>query len=523
MSRRTPAMDRMTPVVSAGERLHRFHGGLRLRHNKQISCRLPLAPLPVPEELVVPLLQHRGPPAEPRVNKGQQVLKGDLLGMASGPGASVHAPTSGRVVAIEHRPMAHATGQPGPCVVLHADGEDRRGERRPLPGWRDAAPETVWAHLRAAGVVGLGGAVFPTDRKLASARAPIHTLILNGAECEPYIACDEILMRERPDRIVAGALILRHALGAERVVIAIEEGMDAAEARLRDASRDLAGGEVEVIPVPAMYPEGGERQLVQTLTGQEVPDGSYPPALGLLVQNVATAAAVRDAVLAGEPLIERVVTVTGNGVHEPRNVLARVGTPVANLVQAAGGYREGAVRLVIGGPMMGYPLASDGEPVVKATNCLLILDRDDVRPTQAEMPCIRCGDCAAVCPSRLLPQELLFQARARQWDTVSELGMSACIECGCCDAVCPSHIPLTQWFRFAKGAVRDQAREREAAARARERFEARERRRQRQQRERAERLARRKKQLADQDSRKRQIAAALERAKKRTPPSPDDR
>ena len=330
-------------------------------------------------------------------------------------------------------------------------------------------------------------------------------------------------MRERPERVVEGARSLRHALGAERVLIAIEDVMGAVEARLRAASRDLAGGEVEVIPVPALYPEGGERQLVQTLTGQEVPDGAYPPALGLLVQNVATAAAVRDAVLTGEPLIERVVTVTGNGVREPRNVLARIGTPVADLVRAAGGYREGAVRLVVGGPMMGYPLASDAEPVVKATNCLLVLDREDVRPTQPEMPCIRCGDCAAVCPSRLLPQELLFQARAQQWDTVSELGVSACIECGCCDAVCPSHIPLTQWFRFGKGAVRDQAREREAAARARERYEARERRRERQRRERAERLARRKKKLADQESRKRQIAAALERAKKRTPPSPDDR
>ncbi len=409
--------------------------------------------------------------------------------------------------------MAHVTGQVGPCVVIHTDGEDRWAELEPLLDWRDAAPENLRAHIRRAGIVGLGGAVFPTDVKAGSRGAlPIHTLVLNGAECEPYISCDEMLMREHPRQIVEGAMMLRRATGASRVVIGIEDQMGAVEKALARAARDVGGADVDVVRIPTIYPEGGERQLVQTLTGLEVPFGGYPHDLGLLVQNVATAAAVRAALLEGKPLIERVVTVTGNGVREPRNLLALVGTPVAALIEAAGGYTEDVARLVVGGPMMGYPLHSDAEPVVKATNCVLALSADDVRSTQPEMPCIRCGDCARVCPAQLLPQELNFQIRARQWDEVATLGVDACIECGCCDFVCPSHIPLVSWFRYAKGEVREQGRERAAAERARQRFEAREARLERARQEKAERLARRKRKLRDEAGRKRQIDAMLARA-----------
>jgi len=497
----------------AGDRLHRFHGGLRLRHNKKVSCRDPVVRPPLPRELVVPLLQHRGRPAAPCVRPGETVLKGQLIGVAPGRGAHVHAPTSGLVTTVEDRPMAHFTGQSGPCTVIRVDGEERWGERRSLPDWRDAAPADLRRHIRQAGIVGLGGAVFPTDLKVGARNAtPIHTLVLNGAECEPYISCDEMLMREHPRRIVEGAMMLRHAVGAERVIIGIEDQMGVVEAALARATAAVGGAEVEVVRIPTVYPEGGERQLVQTLTGQEVPEGGYPHDLGLLVQNVATAASVREAVVEGTPLIERYVTVTGNGVRHPRNFCALIGTPAAHLVEAAGGYTPDVTRLVVGGPMMGYPLAHDGEPVVKATNCLLALKAADVRPTQPEMPCIRCGDCARVCPAQLMPQELHVLARAEQWDTARALGVEACIECGCCDYVCPSHIPLANWFRYAKGQVQARDLEQAAADRARRRFEAREARLEQARREKAERMARRKRQLKDKAERKRQVAAALARA-----------
>ncbi len=279
--------DSHTPQATVRvERLHRFHGGLRLRHNKQISCREPLARPPLPERLVVPLLQHRGPPATPLVRPGQAVLKGDPLGEAPDHGARVHAPTSGIVLAIEERSMGHPTGQPGPCVVLRPDGDNRWGDRAPLSDWETATRNDLLTHLRNMGVVGLGGAVFPTDRKVETTRRrPIHTLILNGAECEPYIACDEMLMREAPRSVIEGARILRRAVGAEAVVIAIEDPMEAIGVALEAAVRDLGAERVQVVRVPALYPEGGERQLVQTLTGREVPDGGLPQDLGLLASS----------------------------------------------------------------------------------------------------------------------------------------------------------------------------------------------------------------------------------------------
>lgn len=527
-------------VIQAGDPLHAFHGGLRLRHNKAISCRHPLSRPPLPAQLVVPLLQHRGQPAEALVTPGQVVLKGDLIGRAATNGAHVHAPTSGTVEALETRGMAHVSGRPGPCVVIRPDGEERWRRLSPLSDWREADPSILLKQLRAAGIVGLGGGVYPTDEKAGSAgeRGVIETLILNGAECEPYIACDEMLMREAPERVLEGARILAAAVGARRVVLAYEDpaerrreagevvftsdsesagimGRDAtAASALQRAAERLGAGSPELIKVPARYPEGGERQLIETLTGREVPEGSLPTDMGLLVQNVGTAAAVYDAIVEGKPLIERVVTVTGNGVREPRNFLALIGTPVAHLVEAAGGYTDSVARLVVGGPMMGYPLPHDAEPVVKASNCLLALDADDIRTSQPEMPCIRCGDCVPVCPSRLLPQELQFYARGGRWDEVEALGVNACIECGCCDAVCPSHIPLAGWFRFAKGELRKQDRERVAANHARERFEAREARLAQERRAREERAARRKRKLADQAGKQAQIKAALERARR---------
>ncbi|NNL96523.1 MAG: electron transport complex subunit RsxC, partial [Xanthomonadales bacterium] len=380
-----PELTRQTR--NAGEHLHHFHGGLRLRHNKKISCTRPVERPPLPECLVVPLQQHAGGPAEAVVKAGDAVLKGDVLGInVEQRSARIHAPTSGTVQGIENRPMAHPSGLVGPCVIISPDGRDQWSSLDTLPDWKSMDPQTLSDRIRETGVVGLGGAVFPTAEKASGGRvANVHTLIINGAECEPYISCDEMLMREHPDRIIRGSCILRHACGAEKIVIAIEDQMGAVQRAFETALEASGAENVSLVKIPSIYPEGGERQLIQVLTGQEVPLGSLPADIGLVCQNVATAAAVADAVLEGHPLIERYVTVTGEGIREPRNLLALIGTPVAHLVTQCGGYTEAATRMVVGGPMMGYALASDQEPIVKASNCILVMTEDQVTPPQDEM------------------------------------------------------------------------------------------------------------------------------------------
>ena len=375
---------------AAGQRTHHFHGGVHLRHNKTISCQDPVERPPLPGLLVVPLLQHAGDMAEALVRVGDKLLKGQPIGQCQ-PCAAVHSPVSGVVEALAERPIAHPSGQPGPCVIIRPDGQENWVELKPLSDWQGASPDSLIEQIRNCGLAGLGGAVFPTHAQMRDGRdRKIHTLILNGVECEPYISCDEMLMREQPGKIILGARILRRALGAARVIIAIEDQMGAVHKALTGSAEFVTSENVAVVKVPTIYPEGGERQLIQTLTGLEVPLGGRPSDLGLVCQNVATAAAVAEAVTEGKPLIERYVTVTGNGISQPRNFRALFGTPIAHLVDCCGGYTADVARLVVGGPMMGYPLDSDSAPVVKASNCVLALTRQDLAATQPEMPCIRC-------------------------------------------------------------------------------------------------------------------------------------
>ena len=477
-------------------RLHRFHGGLKLPRHKAESTASAIRPGPLPARLVVPLLQHAGSAARPCVEPGQQVLRGDRIGVAGGErGADVHASSSGRVHAVlaadrkgagEAAVDGSASDGSDAAVVIECDGRD---EWRRLPALEQPLqqpPATLLARIREAGVVGLGGAAFPTADKLAIAR---DLLVLNGAECEPYIACDDRLLRERAEDVVQGGLLLARITGAARTVLAIEDAMPEALAAARAAVAASAAA-IEVVAVPTVFPEGGERQLIRVLTGREVPADGLPRDIGVLVQNVGTAAAAWRAAALGEALTSRIVTVTGVGVRDPGNFEVRFGTSVADLVAAAGGYTEAAARLVIGGPMMGQALAHDGHAIGKASNCVLVLGAEDVRDPAPMLPCIRCSACARVCPAQLLPQQLYAFIGAGQWARTADHGLDACIECGCCDLVCPSHLPLVEWFRFGKSELHARAAESALAAGARERFEARQRRTAREDEERAARRAR---------------------------------
>jgi electron transport complex protein RnfC len=414
--------------------------------------------------------------------------------------------------------MPHPSGLAIPTIVLEADGKDVSLRMPPCPDPLIRPPEVVAECIHKAGVVGLGGAVFPTHAKLRRADAKaIETLVINAAECEPYITCDDRLMRERPTEIVDGIRILSHALQAKTCLLGIEDNKPEAEAALRAA---LAGTElaerVTIVTVPTVYPSGGERQLIKLLTGLEVPSGGLPLDIGVVCVNVGTAAAVHRALRESEPLISRIVTVTGAGVAEPCNVEARIGTPIAELIALAGGYVPPVERLIMGGPLMGFALPDDQLPVVKGTNCIIAAQAGELRPSAPPMPCIRCGFCARDCPASLLPQQLYWFARAKDWEKVEAHHLFDCIECGICAYVCPSHIPLVDYFRYAKGEIRTERHNRALAEQARIRHAARE---QRLAREAAARARAReaKKAALEQTPKAKQavVAAALERVKRR--------
>jgi electron transport complex protein RnfC len=494
--------------MTAAVVLHAFHGGLPLAGHKSPATRVPTRACPPPAKYVLPLLQHAGEPALPTVAVGARVRRGQRIATAQGRGAHLHAPDAGHVVAIEPRPAAHAGGDPAPCIVIARDGSEALEALPPLPDWRMLDATTLRARIADAGLVGLGGGSFPTAEKLAR---PVELLVLNGAECEPWIACDEMLLRERAAEVLEGGRILQRACGAGRLLLALENRMHEAFAAVREAlgARD----DIELVAVPTVYPAGGERQLIRVLTGTEVPSGGLPADIGVLCHNVGTAAAAARAVLHGEPLVERFVSVTGNGLVAPGTWRVRIGTPIEWLVAQAGGYRDDAARLVVGGPMMGRAQATDAVAVTKGSHCVLVLAAAEVRDPAPELPCIRCGECAAACPAQLLPQQLHWHLRAGDWDAVAAHALADCIECGLCAHVCPSHIPLVEWYRWGKSELRLRADQRARAGLARERFEARQARLDRESREREDRLAARRAAAAAADADP--IAAALARAEAR--------
>lgn len=497
--------------------LGRLHGGLRLPGEKEKSTAMSVQVAPVPAQLVLPLTQHSGNPAQPLVGIGERVLKGQLIAEADGAlSAPVHASSSGRIVAIEPWPVSRRYGDPAPCIVIECDGRDEAVEvPAPAAPYEDLSPESLLEKILQGGIVGLGGAVFPTAQKLMQARAqPMECLLLNGVECEPYISCDDALMRERATEVLEGARILMHALAVPKCYIAIESDKPDALHRMEEALAELEDERLVLKMVPTIYPSGGEDQLVQLITNKEVPSGGLPTDVGCLVQNVGTAAAVYRWICEGEPLISRITTVTGDGVSSPMNVLARLGTPVSEIVAFAGGYTGRAEQLIIGGQMMGKSVTTDRVPVVKATNCILVMSH--LVPPLDEQPCIRCGECAVVCPVVLQPQELYWFACADDEAKLREHGLIDCIECGCCDLVCPSHIALMASFRQAKARIRELADEKARAERARLRFESRTLRREIEEKKREDDLAAQKR--AAITAGPEEIQTMVERARRGKPP-----
>ncbi|WP_440997470.1 electron transport complex subunit RsxC [Arhodomonas sp. SL1] len=500
---------------------YRFPGGLRLDGARTISTGRPVRPLPLPGELVLPLGEAVGTPGRAVVAAGDRVRAGTVIADdPDSPTAPLHAPVSATVTAIEPRPAPHPSGKAVVAIVLRVDPEQGPPLRQPPLDWQRTEPAALCERIHEAGIAGLGGAAFPTAAKLAAAGERVHTLVLNGVECEPWISCDDMLLRHRAEEVVEGGRILARICGATRCLLAVEEDMPEARA----AAEAAAGADVEVVTVPARYPAGGERQLIQALTGEEVPAGALPPALGLLCQNVGTAAAVCRAVRNGEPLTRRYVTVTGDAVTEPRVLDAPLGASFAALLTAAGG-TEGLDRLIMGGPMMGFAVAEEGVPVVKGTNCVLAATRALFPPPAPAMPCIRCGACAEACPASLLPQQLYWYARAGDLEQLAGHHLEDCIDCGACAAVCPSHIPLVQYFRHAKGEMAAAEEARIQAEKARARYEARQRRLAREAEERERRRAEKRARLrgsGEGDDRKAAVAAALARRRRRKADTGDE-
>lgn len=467
--------------------LFKFKGGVKPQTHKAESAGAPIGQSPLPTQLIVPLHQSIGGFARPLVKTGDRVLKGQRIGEADQwISAAVHAPTSGRVLAVEERLAAHPSGLPTLSVVIEPDGHEAWIDRQPTDHLA-LSPERVRERLRDAGVVGLGGAVFPSHAKLSASRtAAMEALIINGAECEPFMTCDDRLMRERAEAIVRGVSIFRDLLEPKQVFIGIEDNKPEALQAMRAAVTRL-GVDFSVTAVPTLYPAGGAKQLIRVLTGKEVPASRRSPDMGVQCFNVGTAYSAWKALACGEPVISRIITLTGN-LDAPRNWETLIGTPLRDFAPL-GRPRPDTTGYLMGGPMMGFELPGLDAPMIKASNCIIAGSPALFPPPPPEMPCIRCGACALACPHELQPFELYWFSRAKNFDKAQAYNLFECIECGCCSYVCPSHIPLVQYFRFAKDEIRSREREKAQSAAAKARFEFRNERSEREKAEKAERLA----------------------------------
>ncbi|MEZ9159159.1 electron transport complex subunit RsxC [Vibrio lentus] len=447
-----------------------FPGGVHPAENKKQSNTTDIVHARLPEEIVLPVKQHIGKPGNLLVAVGNAVLKGQqLTALETGFTLPVHAPTSGVITAIEPRTTAHPSGLSDVCVVIKPDGLDAWVAKHPVEDFSTKTSDELLDVIRQAGISGMGGAGFPTAKKLQSGLGRTDILIVNAAECEPYITSDDKLLQEHADEVLKGIEVVEHILQPKLTVIGIEDNKPDAIKALEIAAKDK---DIVIRVIPTKYPSGGEKQLIKILTNKEVPAGGIPADIGVLVQNVGSLYSIKRAVIDGEPVVNRVVTLTGKTFKQPRNVWALLGTPVHELLEEFGYKADKKLpRLILGGPMMGFTLPHANVPITKTSNCILAPTRREISPSTYEMECIRCSACAEACPASLLPQQLQWHAKANELDKCEELNIKDCIECGACAFVCPSEIPLVQYYRQAKAEIKTRKDEATAAERAKIRFE----------------------------------------------------
>ena len=515
-------------VESVIERIHKghfshFHGGIHPPEQKFLTCTKPIASAQIPEQLTIPVRQHIGQAGDIIVAVGDKVLKGQALSASDSPmQLPVHAPTSGTISAIKASVIPHPSGLSETCIIMKPDGEDTWCKRKICPDYELLSKGQILEKIANAGIAGMGGAGFPTQVKVGTL-AKIEYLIINAAECEPYITADDLLIQEHSPTVLDGIKILDHLLAPKNILIGIEDNKSKAIDTLKKATADIE--HIHVCVIPTKYPSGGEKQLIKILTDQEVPSGVLPSSLGIVMQNVATCFAIADAVINDTPLIKRVVTVSGQALEKPQNTWALIGTPVGFLTQNCGYKNKQHKHLIMGGPMMGFSLSNDQIPVIKSTNCILAPSEEEIASPYStgtkEVECIRCGQCADVCPAQLLPQELQWSAKAKDQQQLTNLNLFDCIECGACAYVCPSQIPLVHYYRVSKAEIRQQKLLDIKAEKAKVRFEARKKRLEREKIARAEkhkkaaeaRKARMNSGTSEAKTEKSAVAAALARVK----------
>ncbi|MBK5072914.1 electron transport complex subunit RsxC [Budviciaceae bacterium CWB-B4] len=488
-----------------------FDGGIHPPEMKDQTRLIPIRRPALPDYLQIPLQQHLGPEGELLVKQGEYVFKGQKLTTGKNRALPVHASTSGTVIDIGYYPSTHPSAIPERCIRLKPDGLEQWAELQPLDDYLSYTPGQLIEHIHRSGIAGLGGAVFPTASKINDALSRVNTLIINGAECEPYITADDRLMQEYANELIIGCEILRHILKPESILIGIEDNKPEAIQQLKQALQRNGSSDISLRVIPTKYPSGGAKQLTKILTGLEVPHGGRSSDIGVLMQNVGTVYAIKRAVINGEPLIERIVTLTGEALQDKGNFWVLLGTPVSELLQQLQYQPQTKPMVIMGGPLMGFALPDMQVPVTKMSNCIIAPSSDEIEPPQQEQACIRCTQCADACPAGLLPQQLYWFSRGKEHEKARNYNLFDCIECGACAYVCPSNIPLVQYYRQEKAEIREQDQLAELARTAKIRFEARQARLEKEKLARQQRHKQAETRLDDKDNHI--IQAALERVK----------
>jgi Na+-translocating ferredoxin:NAD+ oxidoreductase subunit C len=495
------------------DKLYKFHGGIHPATHKRLSNTNPIGDFPLSDKYIISMLQHRGSVATPIVKIGDKVLKHQILASTNkNLGCCIHSPTSGVIIDYKKHKIAHPGNIEERCLILKPDGKDEIYQKIPKIKPTESDPSKVVDYLQQMGIVGLGGAAFPTYMKISKAiENKINTLIINAAECEPYITADDILIREEAQKIIKGVVFLQRVLNAKSCIIAIEDNKPEALAKLQKALTESSYNNIQITVIPTVYPSGGEKQLIKILSNIEIPAGKIPSDIGFACQNISTVYAVYQAVYNGIPLVERVVTLSGDKLKKPQNLKVKIGTPIKELIKYTGGLLKN--KTIMGGPMMGFEVLDTQAPTTKATNC--ILSQEKTKPKQV-ISCIRCARCQDVCPMELIPQQLYWASRDKSLKLLEKYNLLSCIECACCDYVCPSNIPLVSYFKFGKGIWQENIISTQKSTLAKRRNEARTARLEAAKQKRAAMLAQKKARLAKKGTDKTILDAMARVQKKKT-------